>query len=302
MADMNAYTPHRYRSACGKLDLFARIYPGDGPTLLLMHGLTRNSADFEPLIPHLLGHYRLIVPDQRGRGLSDYDPDAGNYRPDIYSTDMLALLDSLSVARAGLIGTSMGGIMAMIMAAVQPQRFSAIVLNDIGAELEQAGLDRIAGYVAPTDAAEDWDAAARRAAAINAAAFPGFTHADWLAFARRTCREQADGSVALAYDPAIAAGLDSDEPSAVPPDLWPLWDALSAKPVLVVRGVLSDLLSAATVEAMAARHTGPFAAVHLPDRGHAPLLDEPEALGAIRAFLHSHVGPNGHADLHSHSG
>src|SRR5690606_32270041 len=131
MSEPVAFRPHRYRSACGRLDLYARVYDGDGPALLLMHGLTRNSGDFEPLARHLAGRYALIVPDQRGRGLSAYDEDAANYRPDIYSADMFALLDDLGIARASLIGTSMGGLMAMMMAAAQPQRVCAMVLNDV---------------------------------------------------------------------------------------------------------------------------------------------------------------------------
>lgn len=283
---MTQFRPHQYTS--GGLELFARYYPGDGPTLLLMHGLTRNSADFEPLAEHLAGHYRLIVPDQRGRGLSANDPNPANYRPDVYAADMFALLGSLGIGHATLIGTSMGGLIAMIMAAVQPERVSGIVLNDVGPELEAAGLKRIGGYVGPRAAFPDWRAAAARCEAINRGAFPGFTAADWDAFARRTCRESADGSVAFAYDPAIAEGFAAEDGGA-PADLWPLWQALGAKPVLVLRGALSDLLSAATVERMAQLHPGPFARQEVPRRGHAPLLDEPEALAAIETFLKEHA-------------
>lgn len=290
MRNPTLFEPHRYRSSCGTLDLFARIYPGDGPALLLMHGLTRNSADFEPLVARLDPKYRLIVPDQRGRGLSDHDPVPANYRPDIYSADMFALLDGLGVARAGLIGTSMGGLMAMIMGALQPARVAGIVLNDIGPKLEEAGLARIQGYVGPTGAPEGWQGAAAICAAINAEAFPGFGPEDWLAFARRTCREDEQGRVRFAYDPAIAESISGDQPATVPPDLWPLWDSISALPVLVLRGALSDLFAAATVTEMAARHAGPFAALDVPERGHAPLLDEPIALAAITNFLKDHIG------------
>lgn len=290
MADGNTFTPYRYRSADGRLDLFARLYPGDGPALLLMHGLTRNSADFDPVIPHLAGRYRLIVADQRGRGLSDHDGDPGNYRPDVYSADMFRLLDGLGVEKAGLIGTSMGGLMAMMMAAMQPDRFGAIILNDVGPRLEPEGLARIQGYVGPGTPFAGWEQAAARCAAINAESFPDFTDRDWLAFARRTCREGADGTIRFAYDPAIARSIGGDQPDTIPPDLWPLWDMLSARPVLVVRGALSDLLSAATVDEMARRHAGPFVEVTVPSRGHAPLLDEPAAIGAILPFLRDHVG------------
>jgi len=289
MTAIPAFTPHRYRSACGGLELFARIYPAEGETLLLMHGLTRNSADFEPLIPHLAGRYRLIVPDQRGRGLSEWDGDPANYRPDIYCADMVALLDGLGIERAGLIGTSMGGLMAMGMHAMQPARVSAIVLNDVGPALEPAGLARIQSYVGPGAAFTSWRQAAERCAAINASAFPGFALSDWLAFAHRTCQQEANGTVRFAYDPAISESMKGDRPATVPVDLWPLWDMLSAVPLLVLRGALSDLLSADTVAEMAQRHAGPFQAVEVPERGHAPLLDEPAVLAALLPFLAAHV-------------
>lgn len=282
------FRAHAYRSACGRLDLFARDYGGDGPPLLLMHGLTRNSADFDPLVPHLAGRYRLLVPDQRGRGLSAADPDPANYRPDVYAADMFALLGSLSIDRAGLVGTSMGGLMAMVMAAQQPERVSALVLNDIGPVLDPAGLARIGGYVGAAGPFADWAEAAARTAAINGPAFPDFSDDDWLAFARRTCREDADGRVAFNYDPAIAAAFDGVP--AEQPDLWPLWAALAEKPVLVLRGSLSDLLAPATVARMASEHSGPFFACDIPGRGHAPLLDEPAALAAMVPFLHRYVG------------
>lgn len=286
------YRDHRYRSACGRLELAARDYPaadGAAPVLLMMHGLTRNSADFEPLAAHLAGGYRLIVPDQRGRGLSEWDPDPAQYRPDVYAQDMLALLDGLGIQRAGLIGTSMGGLMAMVMQALRPGLAQAVVFNDIGPELDPAGIARIQGYVGPAGAMANWVEAAARCRAINAPAFPGFGDAEWMAFARRTCRENADGTVSFAYDPAISDSMEGDNPPTVPPDLWPLWDLLDAVPVLVVRGGLSDLLSAATERTMAQRHSGPYASVEVPRVGHAPILDEPAALAAIKAFCKDFV-------------
>lgn len=293
MSQPNTFRPHRYRSSCGRIDLFARVYDeGQGderPALLLMHGLTRNSADFEPLVPYLVDQYRLIVPDQRGRGQSCYDDDAANYRPDVYAADMFALIDGLQIGQAGLIGTSMGGLMAMIMAAMQPDRVMAIVLNDVGPKIEQEGLSRIQGYVGPTTDASDWSEAAARCAAINGSAFPDYQQADWLAFAQRTYSEVGKEQIRLAYDPAIAASVAGDEPITVPPDLWPLWDMLTAKPVLTLRGALSDLLSAETVREMAGRHSGPFVAVDIPNRGHAAMLDEPVAVQAISTFLQEHM-------------
>jgi pimeloyl-ACP methyl ester carboxylesterase len=289
MSEPAAYRPFRYRSACGRLDLYARVYESEGPALLLMHGLTRNSADFEPLAMHLADRYRLIVPDQRGRGLSDYDSDPARYRPDVYSADMFTLLDGLRLERVGLIGTSMGGLMAMIMAALQPARVSAMVLNDIGPKIEAEGMMRIQGYVGPSGDAADWNEAATRCAAINASAFPDYQEADWQAFARRTCTQGADGRIRFAYDPAIAASTAGTDPPTVPPDLWSLWDALSGVPTLVLRGASSDLLSADTVAEMRQRYAGPFAAVEVPGRGHAPILDEPAAIVAIDTFLQEYV-------------
>ncbi|MFB0613107.1 alpha/beta fold hydrolase [Aurantiacibacter poecillastricola] len=280
---MRHYEEHRYDSACGRLRLFARDYPADGPALLLMHGLTRNSGDFEPLAEHLRG-YRLIVPDQRGRGLSEVDSEPANYRPDVYAKDMFALLESLGIERPGLIGTSMGGLMAMVMNAARPDAFPAIVFNDVGPVLAPEGLARIGGYVGGGEPFADWDAAAMASAAINSDAFPDFGEADWSDWARRTCRELPDGRVAFAYDPAIADGFADigDEPQ---PDLWPLWQALGQTPVLVIRGALSDLLGSDTVEEMRQRHKGPFTYVEVPGRGHAPTLDEPVARAAIDDFL-----------------
>jgi len=283
------YREHRYASASGQLELFARDYGGGGRPLLLMHGLTRNSADFEPLAAHLAGEYRLIVPDQRGRGLSQDDPDPANYRPDIYAGDMFALLESLDVQSPALIGTSMGGLMAMVMNAMQPGAFPAIIFNDIGPELSPEGLARIASYVGGGTSFADWNEAARACATINAQAFPDFGEADWLQWAHRTCRTLPDGRIAFAYDPAIAQGF-ADVGDGPQDDLWPLWGMLGEVPVLAIRGALSDLLSPDTVARMDKLHKGPFAHVDVPNRGHTPMLDEPEALAAIAAFLKEHYG------------
>ena len=281
------WRPHRYVAHDRCCELFARDYGGGGLPLLLMHGLTRNSADFEPLAAHLAPRYRLIVPDQRGRGLSPSDPQPENYRPDIYCRDMLALLDSLKIERASLIGTSLGGLMAMMMAAMEPARVGPVVLNDIGPELAQEGLARIGSYVGVSEPFIDWDEAAARCEETQSAAFPGFGQADWIAFAQRTCREHADGRITYAYDPAIAEAFAADPAGSS--DLWPLFEALDDRPVLVLRGALSDLLTAQTVAEMKRRHRGPFSHVEVGRRGHAPLLDEPDALVAIEAFLAEYV-------------
>lgn len=280
-----SFKDHFYRSADDRLDLYARIYDGSAPPLLLMHGLTRNSSDFEALADHYAGRYQVIVPDQRGRGRSDYDPEAANYTPATYVGDMFALLDGLQISKAALIGTSMGGLMAMVMAAMVPERVNGIILNDIGPEVDQAGLDRIQGYVGEVAPFTNWDEAAKHCKKINKGALPDYDDDDWLGFARRTCIEMPSAQIKFAYDPAISEAVSGEDLSAVPADLWPMWDLLANIPVLVTRGAHSDILSKETVAEMGRRHPTDFVTVDIPKRGHAPMLDEPEALRAIETFL-----------------
>ena len=270
-----------------RLTLYARDYgaPFAGaPDVLCLHGLTRNSADFEAIAAQLSRHYRVVVADQRGRGLSQWDPVPARYNPGVYVQDMLGLLDHLGIARAVIIGTSMGGLMAMVMGMVARDRMRAVVINDVGPDIEAAGLARIASYTGKTQPAATWDDAARITQFINAVAFPDYGAEEWMGFAHKLFREK-DGIPVPAYDPAIANGLkpQSDAPVA-PPDLWPMWDALAGLPVLAIRGGLSDLLSEATLAKMAEHHPG-MIWVTVPNRGHAPMLDEPEAVEAIDSFL-----------------
>jgi pimeloyl-ACP methyl ester carboxylesterase len=279
-----SYVDHVYRSADDRLDLHARIYGEEGPPLLLMHGLTRNSADFEALAGHLVGDYQLIVPDQRGRGLSDYDPDPENYTPAVYVDDMFALIDGLQLGTMGMIGTSMGGLMAIMMAAMAPARFDSLILNDIGPAVEATGLARIQSYVGQPAVFNSWQQAAEHCQTVQSDNMIGYNAQDWMAFARHTCEEMPDGKIRFAYDTAISEGLSGSEQTVVPPDLWPTWDMLSALPALVIRGALSDILSPATVTEMKRRHPDHFSAVEIANRGHTPMLDEPDALAAIDSF------------------
>ena len=274
-----------YRSADDRLELYACDYGGDGMPVLCMHGLTRNSADFAALAEHLSPRYRVIVPDVRGRGRSAWDDQPANYIPPVYVQDMLKLLADLGIERAALIGTSMGGLMAMIMAALSPQTVAGMVLNDVGPELDPAGLKRIASYTGKGKPVATWAEAAAAARAINDVAFPHYGDADWMAFARRLFIEK-DGVPVAASAPAIAQAFVPQDPPAPPVDLWPLWDKTSDIPVLSIRGELSDLLAPDTVAQMGARHPG-MAAVTVPGVGHAPMLDEPSALTAIDTFLKS---------------
>ncbi len=288
--DTQDYQDLFFPSFDGRLTLHARDYglPGgriNATTVLCLHGLTRNSADFHDVAMRLKDRYRIISADQRGRGYSDWDPQTANYVPAVYSQDMIRLLDYIQTSRTIVIGTSMGGLMAMILGVTNRHRLIGAVINDVGPELDPAGLARIASYTGKTRPAADWAEAAELAKFTNGVAFPDYGPADWMAFARRLYVEDANGVPVLAYDPAIAKGLETktDAP-VVPPDLWPLWDGLQGLPVLVVRGALSDLLSAATLEQMAARHAG-LATVTVPNRGHAPMLDEPPAMAALEGFI-----------------
>jgi pimeloyl-ACP methyl ester carboxylesterase len=222
--------------------------------------------------------------DQRGRGRSAHDPDPERYRPDVYCADMLAMLDGLGLEQVIAVGTSMGGLMSLMLAAMRPGLFAGIIINDIGPVVDPAGLARLAGYVGQDMEFDDWSSAEASIKAQGTQIFPDFSAQDWADFARRVCEQSSDGRVRFAYDPAIADGLRGGDASAVPPDLWSLWDGIRTVPTLVLRGQTSDILSAETAERMVATH--PLATlVTIPGRGHAPILNEPVALDAIQSFL-----------------
>lgn len=271
--------------------LEVRDYPpagaASGVPVLCLHGLTRNVRDFEELAPMIaaLGR-RVIVASQRGRGGSDRDPQPDRYAPPTYVGDMLALLSHLGIERAVFVGTSMGGLMTMIAAAMAPQRLAGAVLNDIGPEVDPAGIARIQSYVGRQPSVSDWSEAAAATRKIQGVAFPKETaDAFWLKFARRTYRESDPAGLVLDYDAEIARTVrpGSDALS----DLWPLFEALKPIPTLVVRGAISDILSAATVDEMRRRKPD-LEVVSVPDVGHAPFMTEPAAWAAIQDFLRRH--------------
>jgi pimeloyl-ACP methyl ester carboxylesterase len=279
-------TPLEFPSADGTLRLHAEVWgSADAPlTLLCLHGLTRNGADFGALAKRLSPRFRVITADQRGRGQSQWDSNPANYQPATYVNDMFQLLDRLRISRAVLIGTSMGGIMSMIMAATQPLRVQAMILNDIGPEVPNSGLRRLRDSLGTPARVDTWQDAAAQTKRVNGAAFPDYGDGDWLAFAQRTYTENASGRPVAAYDPSILKGLNEADLTAVPPNLWSLWDNLGAIPTLAIRGELSDILTADIFASMAARGPHPTS-VTIANRGHAPMLDEPAAVRAIDAFL-----------------
>ena len=273
-----------YASADG-LRLYARDYAGPhagAPVLLCLPGLTRNSKDFDGLAAHLSVRYRVLCPDLRGRGRSARDPKPENYRPDVYGGDIFGLLEALRIDTFGVIGTSLGALMAMGMNALAPQRVTRVVLNDAGPELDPRGLARIASYVGkPSVPMTSWAEAAQRMAENYGAAYPDFTAADWGNYARTSCYRDVDGIIRFDYDPGIAVGLAN---GSATPDLWPVLDLLAGKPALVLRGEISDLLSEAPVAIMGARRP-PRRATTIPARGRAPTGEDPAARAAIDDFL-----------------
>lgn len=282
---MTTYQDIWYQSADG-LKLYARDYPNESSelTLLCMHGLTRNSADFEPLCEQLHSSYRLVVPDQRGRGRSDYDTDPANYQPVTYVQDMFLLIEKLQLKNVVLIGTSMGGLMGMMMLAMKPKKIIGLVLNDIGPEVATEGLERIKSYVGKSKPVKTWEDAVTRVMSTSKAAFPKFTTQDWKNFTHRLYSENAQGQPMLSYDPAIAVPIAKDNDNAVPPNLWPLFAAVKNVPSLLIRGALSDILSMDCVKEMQVR-VPTMGFVNIADVGHAPILDEPVAVSAIKEFL-----------------
>jgi len=242
----------------------------------------RTGRDFEDLAVHLAPRYRVIVPDVRGRGLSARDPNFANYQIPVYLADLQRLLAGLGAARVTIIGTSMGGLMAMVLAATVPQLLAGVVLNDVGPEVEKAGLDRIRGYAGKAPPVRDWAGAVANVRAVYGPALPGLSEARLEQLTRAGYREDAQGVPQPDADPKIAEPLKDTSKAA--PDLWPLWGAIAKVPMLAIRGALSDIISAATVERMK-REKPDLATLTVANRGHAPLLDEPECVQAIDEFL-----------------
>ncbi|MEM7779693.1 MAG: alpha/beta hydrolase [Pseudomonadota bacterium] len=269
------------------LSLYYRDYAGpdgyDGPPVLCMHGLTRNSRDFAELAAHLSETRRVIVPDMRGRGQSDYATDSATYNPAQYVEDVEKLLSELGIERFISIGTSMGGLMTMMMAGAKPGRIDALVMNDIGPEVDPAGIERISSYVGQGKSYPTWMHAAKSLQSVHGEAFPDWDLDQWLEMTKRNLTVCQNGRISYDYDMAIAEPFN--EPGgAAPANLWLAFEALRDVPMVLLRGELSDLLSAETVRQMGVRNPA-MTSVTVPRVGHAPTLDEPEARYAIDALL-----------------
>ena len=285
MTGTSADFRHRTWLSADGLSLHARDYAAaDGKArlpVICLHGLTRNARDFDALAPWIAARgRRALAVDVRGRGLSDRDPTASYWLP-TYAEDVRRLAQALGIAGAVFIGTSMGGLITMELAALAPALIAGAVINDVGPVLAAEGLTRIASYVGNAPGFDTWDEAALYLERQNESALPHYRAEDWQRMARRMFREQ-DGRVMADYDPAIAAAFGT---GPLPADPWERWHGLArGRRILLLRGGLSDLLAAGDATRMVAEHAQARLR-EIPNVGHAPMLDEPEALAAIGSFL-----------------
>jgi len=276
-------------SARDGLRLHARSYgrrSAPGLPVVCLPGLARTGADFETLALALASDAsrprRVIALDYRGRGQSEYDKDPANYNFQVELADMLAVVAALDATPAIFVGTSRGGILAMLLAVMRPTTIAGCVLNDIGPVVEPKGLIRIKGYIGKLPRPRSYDEAAEILRRLFSAQFPKLGPEAWLASAHRTFREDGGGLVPT-YDANLAKTLEGVEFDKPLPPLWAQFDALSQTPLMVIRGANSDILSPETVEAMRARHPG-LETIEVPDQGHAPLLAEADTIARIADF------------------
>jgi pimeloyl-ACP methyl ester carboxylesterase len=273
-----------YRSRDG-LKLYARRYAGSPQRVpvLCLPGLTRNCMDFAQLAAYIAPRRSVITPDVRGRGRSQYDPNWLNYHPLTYVDDVWSVLQQMAVPRVIVIGTSLGGLMAMLMAMMRPQVLAGVVLNDVGPELSKSGAQRIYDYVGRLPPVSNWREATAQMQATFGVALPDLSAAQWREFTEASFIEDAAGVPRLAADPKIGELLRL-VPAGITPGMWVAFAALRSIPTLALRGALSDLLSSTIFEHMQREHPQ-MQAVTVANRGHAPILDEPQSLAAIDKFL-----------------
>jgi pimeloyl-ACP methyl ester carboxylesterase len=267
------------------LRLHYRDYGGSAsrPPIICIPGLTRNARDFEGVAERLAGQWRVICVELRGRGESAYAKDPMTYVPLTYLQDMEALIRELGLDRVILFGTSLGGLITMLLAMSDNKRIAGAMINDIGPVILERGLERIRGYVGRSQSWPTWLHAARHFSEMLGDVYPDWTLEQWLVFAKRICKLTPGGRITFDYDMRIA------EPFKVPGgatgfDLWRAFEGLRGVPSLVIRGELSDLLDETTVARMLAENPA-METVTVPRVGHAPTLDEPEAVAAIGRLL-----------------
>ena len=266
------------------LKLHYRDYagPASRPPIICIPGLTRNARDFEGVAGRLAGQWRVICVDLRGRGESAYAKDPMTYVPAAYLQDMDALVRELALERFVLIGTSLGGLITMLMAMSGSYGIAGALLNDIGPVIEPRGLDHIRSYVGRPQNWPTWLHAARALRESQSDRYPDWDIDQWLVYAKRVCKLTLAGRIVLDYDMRIAEPFKLANDNAY--DLWPAFRSLAGIPTALVRGELSDLLSAETAKRMK-KEVPKLAVTTVPRVGHAPTLDEPESVAAIDGLL-----------------
>lgn len=287
-AEAAPFADFTWRSSDG-LTLYARDYgtrDSERLPVICIPGLTRNSRDFETVAPWIASKgRRVLAVDLRGRGRSQYDDNPRRYRPPVYANDMAALVRAIGVKRAVFIGTSLGGLTTMMLAARHPKLIGAAVLNDVGPHVAKAGLVRIGSYAGKAAPVQTWADAAAYTKSVNGAAFPHYGDADWQAIAPRLFKQSPDGQPVLDYDPRVVARVPRWLVALTEPVIWSAFGKLArCGPLLVIRGATSDVLDRETVRRMAQRAPG-MTSAEIPGVGHAPMLEEPEARAALGAFL-----------------
>ncbi|MEC9343357.1 MAG: alpha/beta hydrolase [Pseudomonadota bacterium] len=288
------WTRFEYSAPDGLL-LAGRLYGAahdDALPVVCLAGLTRNSADFHELALHLSRDAarprKVFCPDYRGRGISARDSDWRNYHPLTEADDVLAGMAAAGLEGAAFVGTSRGGMIAMILAAMRPTVLKAVVLNDVGPEIDSDGIARIRAYVEKGRDFDNWQEAVAAVRAIAAQQFPGFDDRAWQRQARLIFEEK-DGRVVRRYDPAIMKTLAAIDPDRPLPTMWPQFEGLKRMKLLTIRGALSDLLSSGTLETMRAKHPE-MEVITVEDQGHAPDLGTRDLPERIAAFIASAEG------------
>ena len=266
------------------LNLYYRDFGADKPgtPVICLPGLTRNSRDFEDLANYLCDRRRVITTDFRGRGFSDYDPRWENYHPLTYVDDVITLLDHLGIEQVIVIGTSLGGLCSMAMSFLHPTRIAGAVMNDIGPEINPAGIERVKEYTGRIPPVASWEEAIQQAREIYGEWLPGLTEEDWRKMAWRAYREDDNGVPRLDMDNNIGEAVRNVGPQKGDP--WELFTSFGDKPVTLLWGVNSDILTKDIIDRMVERKPD-LEVVPVANRGHVPLLDEPECIAAIDSYL-----------------